>query len=182
MARSRQEAAASTSSSRRPLQAAAHRSRCGWSATPATIARHSATSATPCWTSRTGAPPDLYLHVGDIAYNNGTDAEWTNNHFAQYVEIQRNTVFWPSIGNHDSFVSGFDPGSGTGKGPYFDAHVPPHQRGGRRQRFGDRVLLLLRLRQCALRRAELSRLPTRPVVRTCSPGSRRTSRRRHRTG
>jgi len=79
----------------------------------------------------TGAPPDLYLHVGDIAYNNGTDTEWTNNHFAQYnapapgVGILRNTVFWPAIGNHDSFVSGFDPGSGTGKGPYFDAHVLP---------------------------------------------------------
>ncbi len=76
-------------------------------------------------TQQYGAPPDLYLHVGDIAYNNGTDAEWTNNHFAQYIEIQRNTVFWPAIGNHDSFVSGFNPGSGTGKGPYFDAHVLP---------------------------------------------------------
>lgn len=76
-------------------------------------------------TYTTGDPPDLFLHVGDIAYNDGTDAEWTTNHFAQYSAIQRNTVFWPAIGNHDSFVSGFDPGNGTGKGPYFDAHVLP---------------------------------------------------------
>ena len=31
-----------------------------------------------------GDSPDLFLHVGDIAYPSGTDAQWTANHFAQY--------------------------------------------------------------------------------------------------
>jgi hypothetical protein len=48
-----------------------------------------------------GDPPDLFLHVGDIAYDDGRESEYTSNHFAPYRDILRHTVFWPSRGNHD---------------------------------------------------------------------------------
>ncbi|GJM25178.1 MAG: hypothetical protein DHS20C16_15930 [Phycisphaerae bacterium] len=80
----------------------------------------------------TGAtPPDIFLHMGDIAYNNGTDSEYTNNHFGPYADILRNTACYPTLGNHDSdnTTSGAcwplpcAPGATTG--PYYEAHVLP---------------------------------------------------------
>ncbi len=72
--------------------------------------------------TNTGAnPPDLFLHVGDIAYDNGTDSEYTRNHFAAYADILRHTPFWPSVGNHDERNS--DAGPQTG--PYFEGFVLP---------------------------------------------------------
>ncbi len=68
-------------------------------------------------------PPDLFLHVGDIAYHNGTDSEFTDNHFAQYAGILRNTPFWPAIGNHEANTSD----STTQTGAYFEAFVLPSQ-------------------------------------------------------
>lgn len=76
-------------------------------------------------------PPDLFLHMGDIAYNNGTDSEFTNNHFGPYANILRHTVCYPTLGNHEGVntVSGAcwplpcAPGATTG--PYYEAHVLP---------------------------------------------------------
>ncbi len=76
-------------------------------------------------------PPDLFLHMGDIAYNNGTDSEFTNNHFAPYADILRHTACYPTLGNHEGVntVSGgcwplpCAPGATTG--PYYEAHVLP---------------------------------------------------------
>ncbi len=65
--------------------------------------------------------PTLYLHVGDMAYDTGTDAEFTDNFFAVYDGILRNTVTWPAMGNHE----GYNSDSGTQSGPYYDAYVLP---------------------------------------------------------
>ena len=66
-------------------------------------------------------PPNLFLHLGDIAYDNGTDNEFTTNHFAIYQNILRQTPFWPTLGNHEA------PSVNTalGIGPYYEAHVLP---------------------------------------------------------
>ena len=66
-------------------------------------------------------PPDLFLHLGDIAYNDGTDAEFTNNHFGIYRDILRQTPSWPTLGNHDAVNAN----SNLGTGPYYEGHVLP---------------------------------------------------------
>ena len=65
--------------------------------------------------------PDIILHAGDIAYTDGTDPEFTTNHFAIYQNILRHTPLWPTLGNHDSFSAN----SALGLGPYYEAHVLP---------------------------------------------------------
>lgn len=70
----------------------------------------------------TGArPPNLFIHVGDMAYEDGTDAEFTANFFGAYASILRNTVVWPAMGNHEGNSSS----SATQTGPYYDAYVLP---------------------------------------------------------
>ena len=72
--------------------------------------------------------PNLILHMGDIAYESGTDAEFTTKHFAVYQDILRQTPLWPTLGNHEalSVTTSF------GIGPYYEAHVLPSsgQAGG----------------------------------------------------
>ncbi|MEE8169604.1 MAG: metallophosphoesterase [Phycisphaerae bacterium] len=68
-----------------------------------------------------GTPPDLFVHVGDMAYDSGTDTEFTNNFFAPHQDILRNTVCWPAIGNHEAASAQ----SGTQSGPYYEAYVLP---------------------------------------------------------
>ncbi len=65
--------------------------------------------------------PTIILHMGDMAYDNGTDSEFTNRHFAVYQNILRHTPLWPTLGNHES------PSVNTslGIGPYYEAHVLP---------------------------------------------------------
>jgi calcineurin-like phosphoesterase family protein/purple acid phosphatase-like protein/VCBS repeat protein/FG-GAP repeat protein len=72
--------------------------------------------------------PNLILHMGDIAYNSGTDLEFTNNHFAIYQDILRQTPLWPTLGNHEALSVT----TSSGIGPYYDAHVLPSsgQAGG----------------------------------------------------
>lgn len=46
--------------------------------------------------------PDAWLLLGDNAYNNGTDGEFTNNFFNAYSSsILKNHKLYPSPGNHD---------------------------------------------------------------------------------
>lgn len=72
-------------------------------------------------TAREGRPVDLYLHVGDMAYPKGTDAEFQRNFFDVYQPLLRNTVCWAAMGNHEGYTSkGL-----TGVGPYYDAYVCP---------------------------------------------------------
>lgn len=73
------------------------------------------------YTSRQKRPPDLFIHVGDVAYFNGTDDEFHFNFFGPYGRTLRNTVFWPAMGNHEGGTS-----SGpAATGPYFDNFVLP---------------------------------------------------------
>ncbi len=64
---------------------------------------------------------DLWLMLGDNAYNTGTDTEYQNAVFDMYPTILRNTILWPTQGNHDytsnSYYSVFDlPTNGEGGG------------------------------------------------------------------
>jgi hypothetical protein len=68
--------------------------------------------------------PDLFLHMGDVAYRDGTDSQYTIRHFSVYAELLRRTPFWPTLGNHDARSAD----SATQTGPYFEAFVLP--RGG----------------------------------------------------
>lgn len=67
--------------------------------------------------------PDLYLHLGDIAYEFGTDAEFTERFFAPYASILRNTPVFPTLGNHE----GVNADSATETGPYYDAYALPRR-------------------------------------------------------
>jgi hypothetical protein len=65
--------------------------------------------------------PAIILHSGDIAYNDGTDMEFTTNHFAIYQNILRHTPLWPTLGNHGARSVN----TALGIGPYYEAHVLP---------------------------------------------------------
>lgn len=65
--------------------------------------------------------PDLFLHMGDMAYFSGTTAELTDRFFAPYTAVLRNTVCYPTLGNHEGVTSD----SGTQTGPYYTAYVLP---------------------------------------------------------
>ncbi len=70
----------------------------------------------------TGATrPDIYLHMGDMAYGSGTETQFQFNFFGMYDAILRNTVCWPTMGNHEGKSSDSD----TQEGPYYDAYVLP---------------------------------------------------------
>ncbi len=81
-------------------------------------------------TENGGASPDLAVYLGDIAYGSGTDSEFTNNYFGQYGPVIRNTVVWPTLGNHEgaSTTSGECspiPCTAGSTGPYYDAFTLP---------------------------------------------------------
>jgi MYXO-CTERM domain-containing protein len=65
--------------------------------------------------------PDIFLHMGDMAYTDGTYDEFTNRFYAMYATILRNTTVWPTLGNHEGGSSD----SGTQSGPYYDGYVLP---------------------------------------------------------
>lgn len=65
--------------------------------------------------------PDIYLHLGDMAYQEGTEEQFQMNFFDVYQPVLRNTVVWPTIGNHEAKSSD----SPTQSGPYYDAYVLP---------------------------------------------------------
>lgn len=44
---------------------------------------------------------DVWLMLGDNAYGSGTDEQYQAAVFEMYPEILRQTVLWPTIGNHD---------------------------------------------------------------------------------
>jgi calcineurin-like phosphoesterase family protein/purple acid phosphatase-like protein/fibronectin type III domain protein len=48
---------------------------------------------------------NLWLMLGDNAYNNGTDAEYQAAVFNMYPTMLRKSVLWPTIGNHDTAQS-----------------------------------------------------------------------------
>jgi hypothetical protein len=68
-----------------------------------------------------GAPPALWLMLGDNAYNDGTDAEYQRGVFEVYPTLLTSSVLWPTLGNHD----GHSADSATQSGPYYDIFALP---------------------------------------------------------
>jgi hypothetical protein len=68
-------------------------------------------------------PADVWLMLGDNAYSSGEDAEYTEAVFQMYPRILRNTLLWPSPGNHDMGSAE----SATQSGPYFEGFTLPKQ-------------------------------------------------------
>ncbi|MEK7782049.1 MAG: metallophosphoesterase family protein [Verrucomicrobiota bacterium] len=66
-------------------------------------------------------PTDLWLMLGDNAYESGLDAEYQHGLFDIYTNLFRKSVLWPTLGNHDTaqaiaFVDTY---------PYFDIFTLP---------------------------------------------------------
>lgn len=66
-------------------------------------------------------PIDLFLHLGDMAYTAGTEAQFDANFYAMYAEQMRNIPCWPTIGNHEGTTSD----SATQTGPYYEGYYLP---------------------------------------------------------
>jgi hypothetical protein len=64
---------------------------------------------------------NLWLMLGDNAYENGTDSEYQVAVFDLYPTILRQSVLWPTIGNHDTAQSSNPPASL----PYFAMFTLP---------------------------------------------------------
>jgi hypothetical protein len=64
---------------------------------------------------------DLWLMLGDNAYNTGTDSEYQAAVFDMYPEMLRKSVLWATLGNHD----GASADSFTQTGPYYDIFTLP---------------------------------------------------------
>ena len=66
-------------------------------------------------------PARLWLMLGDNAYGIGTENEHTRGVFDAFPQVLRNTVLWPSPGNHEFGASD----SPTQTGPYYEAFTLP---------------------------------------------------------
>jgi hypothetical protein len=64
---------------------------------------------------------NLWLMLGDNAYNDGTDAEYQAAVFNMYPALLRQSVLWPTLGNHD----GHSADSATQTGPYYGIFTLP---------------------------------------------------------
>ncbi len=64
---------------------------------------------------------DLWLMLGDNAYDAGTDLEYQSALFDVYPRQLRTSVLWPTLGNHD----GLSADSSTQSGPYYDIFTLP---------------------------------------------------------
>jgi hypothetical protein len=64
---------------------------------------------------------DVWLMLGDNAYNTGTDIEYQAAVFDMYPSFLRQTALWPTIGNHDTAYSSTPPADL----PYFRTFTLP---------------------------------------------------------
>ncbi|HEX5875607.1 MAG TPA: fibronectin type III domain-containing protein, partial [Pyrinomonadaceae bacterium] len=72
--------------------------------------------------SFTGATPtNLWLMLGDNAYETGTDSEYQAAVFNMYPTMLRQSVLWPALGNHDTAHSSTPPANL----PYFAMFTLP---------------------------------------------------------
>ena len=71
---------------------------------------------------------NVWLSVGDNAYADGTDAEFTSYVFNYYQEAFKKWVLWPTTGNHDLHSAS----ASSQTGPFFDIFTLPKtaQAGG----------------------------------------------------
>jgi len=65
----------------------------------------------------------LWLMLGDNAYPLGADEDYQAAVFNMYPTLLRQTVLWPTLGNHEAYSSD----SPTQTGPYFDMFTLPTQ-------------------------------------------------------
>jgi hypothetical protein len=66
---------------------------------------------------------NIWLMLGDNAYVDGTDSEYQAAVFDMYPTLLRQTVLWPTLGNHD----GQSADSTAQSGPYYDIFTLPTQ-------------------------------------------------------
>ena len=64
---------------------------------------------------------DMWLMLGDNAYDDGTDTEYQAAVFDTYPELLRQAPVWPTLGNHD----GHSASSASQSGPYYDIFTLP---------------------------------------------------------
>ncbi|NJN00766.1 MAG: metallophosphoesterase [Aquincola sp.] len=48
---------------------------------------------------------NLWLMLGDNAYSSGTDAQYQSAVFDIYPDLLRQSVLWPTLGNHDAVTA-----------------------------------------------------------------------------
>ena len=68
-----------------------------------------------------GGQADLWLMLGDNAYEVGLDIEHQAGVFDMYPMVLRNTCVWPTLGNHDAGVAS----SANESGPYYNVFSLP---------------------------------------------------------
>ena len=90
---------------------------------------------------------DLWMMLGDNAYESGTEAEYQAAVFDTYPGMLRTSVLWPVFGNHD----GLSANSLTQSGPYYDSVFSANCGRGRRRAFRNRSFVLIRLHEYPLR-------------------------------
>jgi len=66
-------------------------------------------------------PTNLWLMLGDNAYPDGSDTDYQSAVFDMYPEMLRQSVLWPTLGNHDGITAD----SATQTGPYYDLFTLP---------------------------------------------------------
>jgi hypothetical protein len=66
---------------------------------------------------------NLWLMLGDNAYESGLDTEYQAAVFDMYPATLRQSVLWPTLGNHDGGAAD----SATQSGPYYDMFTLPKQ-------------------------------------------------------
>ena len=101
---------------------------------------------------------DVWLMLGDNAYETGTDAEYEAAVFDMYPGFLRQAFLWPTLGNHDTAGSSSPPASL----PYYQIFNLPVNGAAGGIGLRHRGLLLVRLRQHPLRLPRLDDL--RPVA------------------
>ncbi|MFQ5606084.1 MAG: phytase, partial [bacterium] len=67
---------------------------------------------------------DLWLMLGDNAYQDGTDADYQEAVFDMYPDMLRKSVLWPTRGNHDKIPLDGS-GNWSGGGDYYDIFTLP---------------------------------------------------------
>lgn len=99
-----------------------------WAIGDAGTANSNAAAVYSAYLDNTGSQhTDLWLMLGDNAYNDGTDTEYQNAVFNMYPELLRNTVVWSTLGNHDGHTAD----SATQTGPYYDIfNLPENAQAG----------------------------------------------------
>jgi len=85
-------------------------------------ANANAQSVANAYTTFTGSRhTDLWMMLGDNAYNSGTDSEYQAAVFETYPEMLRKSVLWATLGNHDGYTAD----SASQSGPYYDIFTFP---------------------------------------------------------